>query len=66
MKDGLGNLTGDQICRYSKKFQETLNEHFQKGYTIIEAKISFLVYWKDEANDNESKIVLPELKLARL
>ena len=65
MKDGLGNLSGDLICRYSKKFQETLDEHFQKGYTIVEAKIGFLVYWRDEAKNYELKILLPELKLAK-
>ena len=66
MKDGLGSLTGDQICRYSKKFQETLEELFQKGYTIVEAKVGFLVYWKQEASDTETKIVLPELRLFKI
>jgi ATP-dependent DNA helicase RecQ len=65
MKDGLGNLTGDQICRYSKKFQETLDEHFQKGYKIVEAICGFLVYWKHETNDTETKIILPELKMSK-
>lgn len=66
MKEGLGNLTGELICKYSKKFQETLDEYFQKGYKIVEAKCGFLVYWKNETNDTETKIILPELKLSKL
>jgi ATP-dependent DNA helicase RecQ len=66
MKEGLSNLNGDLLCKYSKKFQETLDEYFQKGYSIVEANVSFLLYWKNESNDTETKIILPVLRLSKL
>ena len=37
----------------------------QKGYHLKQAKVNFIVYWKKEDAENESKIILPELYFQR-
>jgi len=37
----------------------------QKGYHIKGAKVNFIVYWKKEDAEQESKIILPELYFER-
>ncbi|SDF72089.1 ATP-dependent DNA helicase RecQ [Pedobacter terrae] len=63
--EGLKNVKGELIVKYSQKFKTVLQEHFDKGFTIAAAKINFIVYWKDEDKQKESKIVLPSLLLKK-
>ncbi|WP_026764550.1 RecQ family ATP-dependent DNA helicase [Sediminibacterium salmoneum] len=65
MEDGLGNYNGDLICKFSQKFREILRDRYDKGFRMVEAKVNFIVYWKDEAKDKESKIILPQLILKK-
>jgi ATP-dependent DNA helicase RecQ len=63
--EGLKNAQGELIVKYSQKFKTVLHEHFDKGFKIAAAKINFIVYWKDEEKQKESKIVLPSLLLKK-
>jgi ATP-dependent DNA helicase RecQ len=36
-----------------------------KGYRIKEAKVNFIVYWKNKDKQEEVKVVLPEIVLER-
>jgi len=63
LEDGLGNSKGDLILKYSQKFKEALNKRYEKGFRIVEAKVNFIVYWKDESKEKEVKIILPQLIL---
>jgi ATP-dependent DNA helicase RecQ len=65
MEEGLGNSRGEIILKYSQKFRESLKKYQEKGFRVVEAKINFVVYWKDEAKEKESKIVLPQLLLRK-
>ncbi|MFN8251086.1 MAG: RecQ family ATP-dependent DNA helicase [Ferruginibacter sp.] len=65
VEDGLANAKGDLICKYAQKFRDALKEHAEKGFRIAGARINYVVYWKDEARDKESKIILPQLLLKR-
>lgn len=65
VEDGLANAKRDLICKYSQKFRDALKEHSEKGFRIAEAKVNYVVYWKDEAKDKESKIILPQLLLKK-
>lgn len=65
LEDGLANSRGELICKYSQKFRNVLKERYEKGFRIVEARVNFVVYWKDEAKDKESKILLPQLLLKK-
>lgn len=65
MEEGLGNAQGQLLCKYSQKFKETLQNHYNRGFKITHAQANFILYWKDEETDQELKIILPELVLER-
>jgi len=65
MDEGLGNSNRELILKYSKKFMEDLQNRLSKGFRIQEAKINFIIYWKDEAKEKEIKIILPQLLLVK-
>ncbi len=59
--DGCVNSNGKWILKFSKKFIEVLHSQLVKGYQLTNAKVNFVVYWKKPDQDQEIKIVLPEL-----
>lgn len=63
LEDGLGNSRNELVLKYSKSFKEKLNEYSQRGYSLKEAKVNFIVYWKNEDAEKEVKIILPQLLL---
>ena len=65
LENGLGNEEGEFVCKYSQKFMDFLAERQEKGFRIADAKVNFVVYWKNEAKDKESKIILPQLLLKK-
>ena len=62
---GLADPNGHIIVLYAKKFRETLNGWYEKGFNIAAAKINFVVYWKGEDQEKEVKIILPVLLLRK-
>ena len=62
---GLINANGLQVVKFSKAFQKTKSSLQKQGYTLVEAKINFILYWKPKEEGGQSiteiKIVLPEL-----
>ncbi len=63
MEEGLGNSKGELVVKYSQKFQEVLRDRIQKGFKLAEAKVNFIVYWRDEDKKKEFKTVLPQIIL---
>lgn len=59
--DECTNKYGDPILKFSKHFTEVIEEYQQKGYMLKEAKVNFILYWRNPDDDKEIKIVLPEL-----
>jgi hypothetical protein len=55
------NHKGELVLKYSKKFLVTMDDLKANGYALKEAKANFMVYWTDEANKKEVKIILPTL-----
>jgi ATP-dependent DNA helicase RecQ len=60
-EDGCKNMKGDWILKFSKNFHQKLANIHTMGYQQKEAKVNFVVYWKNEDRQMEYKIVLPEL-----
>ncbi len=66
LNEGLGNTNGELIIKFSKNFCQVLELRKEKGFEVLEAKVNFIVYWKDEQKNVEVKVVLPELSLAKI
>jgi ATP-dependent DNA helicase RecQ len=64
-KDGLANSKGKTILEFSQEFKKKLAGWGNKGYQLSEAKVNFILYWKNAEMDREILIVLPELILKR-
>jgi ATP-dependent DNA helicase RecQ len=65
LPEGLGNAKSELVLKFSKGFNSKLSDYTFKGYKPVEARINFIVYWKNDNNEKESKIVLPELLFRR-
>lgn len=59
----LATAEGLSILRFSKKFKETLQHYFDKGYTLQSANAKFIVVWFDKETGERFRVVLPELWL---
>ncbi|MBL7792669.1 MAG: RecQ family ATP-dependent DNA helicase [Saprospiraceae bacterium] len=59
--EGLADQSGSLLLKFSKKFQEQISAHRASGYVLTEARVNFIVYWKDQEQAQEYKVVLPEL-----
>ena len=63
--EGCLNEKGELVLKFSKKFLEKLGEIKTDGYRPSSAKVNFIVYWTNEDNGKELKVVLPELYFER-
>ncbi|NMB93978.1 MAG: RecQ family ATP-dependent DNA helicase [Flexilinea flocculi] len=59
--EGCANNNGDTVLKFSKKFNETIAQLKGQEYTLKNARINFIVYWKDPEKEKEYKVILPEL-----
>ena len=59
--EGCANNSGDIVLKFSKKFNETISQLKDQGYHLKNARINFIIYWKDPDKEKESKVILPEL-----
>ena len=64
--DGCTNIYGDMVLKFSKKFNETITQLKGHGYHLKNARINFILFWKDPDKDHEFKIILPELDLEKI
>jgi ATP-dependent DNA helicase RecQ len=62
---GCLNTKRQMVAKFSSSFLEQLEKYKAKGFHPREAKVNFIVYWKDSEKEKEVKIVLPELVLER-
>ncbi len=62
IKDGgCANNSGDIVLKFSKKFNDTISWLEDQGYHLKNARINFILFWKDPEKESEVKIILPEL-----
>jgi ATP-dependent DNA helicase RecQ len=60
-EEGCKNAKGETILKFSHKFSETLKKLTEQGYKPHNAKINFMIYWKDPEKNEEFVIILPEI-----
>lgn len=63
--EGCMNTKGELVLKFSKQFLATIADVQRKGYQLKEAKVNFIVYWKKQDEEQEIKIILPELCFER-
>ncbi len=63
--EGCFDENGNYILKFSNSFKQKINEYEDKGYTLKESKVNYIVYWLKEELEKENLIVLPELKFIK-
>lgn len=58
------NAKGQTVLKFSNVFKKKLAAFISNGYSVVEAKVNFIVWWKGEDMDKEIRIVLPVLHIA--
>ena len=59
--EGLADEQGRLVLKFSRSFQEKMEGYLRMGYVLQEAKVNFLVYWKNLEEGKEYRVVLPWL-----
>ena len=65
-RDECTNSKGQSVLKFSKHFLSTIESVKQTGFHLKQAKVNFIVYWKKEDEEQETKIILPEVYFERL
>ncbi len=53
------------IAKFSKSFSEKLNELAEKSFRPVSANVRFIVFWKGENDEEETPVILADLKLVK-
>lgn len=59
------NQKRQSVLKFSKNYNELLQEMKEKGYELKKAKVNFVVFWLNERTGKEEQIILPELYFER-
>jgi ATP-dependent DNA helicase RecQ len=63
--DGCCNEKGAYVLKFSKAFTETILDKEKKGYRLSHATVGHVIYWKKEGEEEECKVVVPEVEFER-
>lgn len=55
------NPNGQSVLKFSQHFLRQIESLKEKNYKLKSVKVNFIVYWLKEGEDQEVKIILPEL-----
>lgn len=55
------NSKGQSVIKFSQYFLRQIESLKEKNYKLKSVKVNFIVYWLKEGEENETKIILPEL-----
>ncbi|MTI28240.1 RecQ family ATP-dependent DNA helicase, partial [Fulvivirga kasyanovii] len=58
---GCSNSNGDLVLKFSMNFQKIIEAQKSRGYNLKSGKVNFIVYWQKKGEEQEVKIILPEL-----
>lgn len=54
------------ILKFSKSCAAALQERFAQGYEVIDACVRFVVEWKSAKDEDETAIVLPDVRMRKV
>lgn len=55
------NINNHDVLKFSKKFKEKVEARKRQGYFPKSAKVNYIINWKKKEQDEEIRIVLPEV-----
>ena len=55
-----------EVVRFSNSFKKEIEKWLDKGYELKEARVNFVVYWKKTGEEEEVKVLLPEIVLVKV
>lgn len=64
-EEGCTNSKGELVLKFSKKFCFTVAELKDKGYRLKNAKVNFILYWKERDKETEYLVLLPEVSFEK-
>jgi ATP-dependent DNA helicase RecQ len=59
------NSQGQSVLKFSQQFVGQIESMKERNYELKTVKVNFIVYWLKEGEEQEVKIVLPELYFER-
>ncbi|HHU73642.1 MAG TPA: RecQ family ATP-dependent DNA helicase [Clostridiales bacterium] len=62
---GCLDLEGNRILYFSERFKKELKQFKRKGYQPIDAKVDYVLYWKEEKKEQEVPIVFAVLEFEK-
>jgi ATP-dependent DNA helicase RecQ len=60
------DIYNNSILKFSQQFNKQIENLKEKNYKLKSAKVNFILHWKKEDTEKETKIVLPELYFERI
>lgn len=63
-EDGLHTDKG-LVVKFSKSYKEAMEKLLSSGYRMTGAGVNFVVWWRDEGTNVESKIILPRVMFSK-
>jgi ATP-dependent DNA helicase RecQ len=55
------NGKGEYVLKFSKAFGEAILDKQRKGYRLTHATVGHVIYWKKEGEEEECKVLVPEV-----
>lgn len=65
VRDGLRSEEGETLVRYSAAFRERLSALERQGYQVRDGEIRYIVAWQAEEDEEETAILLPDIRLQK-
>ena len=66
MEGGCSDSSDKEVDRFSNSFKKEIEKWLDKGYELKEARVNFVVYWKKTGEEEEVKVLLPEIVLVKV
>lgn len=60
---GCCDREGHRVLLFSARFKEEINKYINKKYRPLHAKVSHILFWKEQDAERETLIVLPQIEL---
>ena len=66
MEGGCCDSSDKEVAVFSNSFKKEIEKWLDKGYELKEARVNFVVYWKKTGEEEEVKVLLPEIVLVKV
>lgn len=61
--NGCYDMRKNKVLIFSKKFKKELQSYIARGYAFSVAHVKHVVFWKQENENNDTRVLLPIIKL---